>query len=68
MLNDEAFDSTTGKKMSIAMGLIDSITTSVLQSEPKYEPNFSAWLTSHVKKLTEKHLTFDPMLTTFQPR
>ena len=45
----DTFESTTGKKMSVAMGLVDNITTSSLQAEIEYEPNFYDWLNIHVK-------------------
>ena len=45
----DTFESTTGKKMSVAMGLVDNITTSSLQAEIEYEPNFYDWLNNHVK-------------------
>ena len=50
--------------MQIAMGLVDNVTTSTLQTESEFVPNFLDWLTDQIDQLKEAHLTFRPMLTT----
>ena len=50
------------------MGLVDDVTTSTLHVETKYEKKFPDWLRTHIKRLEEQHLNFDPMITTLDKR